>query len=111
MNHSNQVQPLMAALARVAEQYRCAVVCVRHPSKPGQSIVKVIHRGIGSVAFIGSVRTGLFVEQHPRDKDKVLLCQSKSNVGIKGRTQVFSKAEGMFLWCGVTRLDAELLGG
>jgi hypothetical protein len=47
----------------------------------------------------------------PRDKDKVLLCQSKSNIGTKGRTQVFSKAEGMFMWCGVTRLDAELLGG
>jgi hypothetical protein len=41
----------------------------------------------------------------------VLLTQSKSNVGSKGRTQVFSKAEGMFVWCGVTRLDAELLGG
>jgi hypothetical protein len=66
---------------------------------------------MGSVAFIGSVRTALFVEQHPQDKDKVLLCQSKSNVGTKGRTQVFSKAEGMFRWCGVTRLDAELLGG
>jgi putative DNA primase/helicase len=111
MNQANEVQPLMAALAKVAEHYRCAVVCVRHPSKPGPGIGKVIHRGMGSVAFIGSVRTALFVEQHPRDKDKVLLCQSKSNVGPKGRTQVFSKAEGMFLWCGITRLDAELLGG
>jgi hypothetical protein len=87
------------------------VVCVRHSSKPGPGIGKVIHRGMGSVAFIGSVRTALFVEQHPQDKDKVLLCQSKSNVGIKGRTQVFSKAEGMFVWCGISRLDAELLGG
>jgi len=111
MNQANEVQPLMAALAKVADTSRCAVVCIRHPTKPGQSIGKVIHRGMGSVAFIGSVRTGLFVEQHPRDKDQVLLCQSKSNVGTKGRTQVFSKAEGRFLWCGVTRLDAELLGG
>jgi hypothetical protein len=111
MNQANEVQPLMAALAKLAEKYRCAVVCVRHPSKPGQGVGKVIHRGIGSVAFIGGVRTGLFAEQHPRDKDKVLLTQSKSNVGSKGRTQVFSKAEGMFVWCGVTRLDAELLGG
>jgi hypothetical protein len=111
MNQANEVQPLMAALAKVAEHYRCAVVCVRHPSKPGPGVGKVIHRGMGSVAFIGSVRTALFAEQHPRDKDKVLLAQSKSNVGSKGRTQLFSKAEGMFVWCGVSRLDAELLGG
>jgi AAA domain len=111
MNRANEVQPLMRALARVAERYDCAVVCVRHPAKPGQGGGKVIHRGMGSVAFIGGVRTALFVEQHPLDKDKVLLCQQKSNVGTKGRTQVFSKAEGAFSWCGVSRLDAELLGG
>jgi AAA domain len=111
MNHATEVQPLMRAMARVAEHYGCAIVCVRHPSKPGQGGGKVIHRGMGSVTFIGGVRTGLFVEQHPLDKDKVLLCQQKSNVGTKGRTQVFSKAEGAFQWCGVSRLDAELLGG
>ena len=111
MNHATDVQPLMRALARVAEHYGCAIVCVRHPSKPGQGIGKVIHRGIGSIAFMGGVRTGIFVEEHPRDKDRVLLCQSKNNIGTKGRTQVFSKAEGVFSWCGVSRLDAELLGG
>jgi len=111
MNQANEVQPLMAALAKVAETYGCAIVCVRHPAKPGQGIGKVIHRGIGSIAFMGGVRTGIFVEQHPLDKDRVLLCQSKNNIGTKGRTQVFSKAEGAFSWCGVSRLDAELLGG
>jgi DNA repair protein RadA/Sms len=51
------------------------------------------------------------VEQHPSDPGKVLLAQSKSNIGPLGRTQVFTKYEGHFQWCGVSRLSAELLAG
>jgi hypothetical protein len=51
----------LAALARLAEYYHRAIVCVRHPSKPGQGMGKAIHRGLGSIDFIGAARTGLFL--------------------------------------------------
>lgn len=112
MHRANETRPLLTALAGLAAHHRCAVVCLRHPSKPGQGASgKAIHRGLGSVDFIATARTGLFVEQHPVDPGKVLLSQDKSNIGVYGRTQLFSKYEGQFLWCGVTRLTVEMYAG
>jgi RecA-family ATPase len=36
----------LASLTRLAGQYRCAIVCIRYPSKPEQSEGKVIHRSL-----------------------------------------------------------------
>jgi archaellum biogenesis ATPase FlaH len=111
IHRANEVQELLGQLNRLADRYRCAIVGVRHPAKPGQSIGKVIHRGLGSVGFIGTARTGLFVEQHPTNPARVVLAMSKSNLADMGRTQLFSKAQGRFTWCGVSRISAEVLGG
>jgi hypothetical protein len=110
MHRANETRPLLEALRRLAEEYQCAIVCIRHPAKSSQG-GKAIHRGLGSVDFIGAARTGLFVEQHPTDPTKALFAQSKSNIGPLGRTQVFAKAQGQFQWCGISRLSAELLAG
>src|SRR3989442_8901785 len=66
---------------------------------------------MGSQVFIGTVRLGLFVEEHPGDKDKVLVIHSKSNAGALRRTQIFSKQDGQFAWCGVTRIDGRMMAG
>jgi hypothetical protein len=66
---------------------------------------------MGSQAFIGRARLGLYVEEHPCDDTKVLLVQSKSNAGAKGITQVFSKQGGVFAWCGISRVNATMLAG
>jgi hypothetical protein len=110
MHRANETRPLLEALRRLAEQYQCAIVCIRHPAKSSQGS-KALHRGLGSVDFIGAARTGLFVEQHPLDPTKALVAQSKSNLGPLGRTLVFTKAEGQFEWCGRSRLSAEMLAG
>jgi hypothetical protein len=110
MHRANETRPLLEALRRLAEAYNCAIVCVRHPAKSSQG-GKAIHRGLGSVDFIGAARTGLFVEQHPLDPFQVLLTQSKSNIGPLGRTQIFGKEDGQFRWAGVSRLSAEVLAG
>jgi DNA repair protein RadA/Sms len=111
IHRANQVTDLLRQLANLAEKYRCAIVCIRHPSKPGQNIAKLIHRGTGSVAFIGMARLGIFVEEHPQDRTKVLLVQSKSNAGEVGVTQIFSKRAGKFEWAGVSRLDSHMMAG
>ena len=101
---------LLEALRRLAEEYRCAIVCIRHPAvKPGREGDS--SRARQRIDFIGAARTGLFVEQHPTDPGKVLLAQSKSNIGPLGHTQVFTKYDGHFEWCGVSRLSAEMLAG
>ena len=110
MHRANEVRPLLEGLRRLAEAYQCAIVCVRHPAKASQGS-KAIHRGLGSVDFVGAARSALFVEQHPSDQGKVLLAQSKSNIGPLGRTQLFTKYEGDFEWCGTSRLSAEMLAG
>jgi len=110
MHRANETRPLLDALRRLAEQYNCAIVCIRHPAKSSQG-GKALHRGLGSVDFIGAARTGLFVEQHPLDETKVLVAQSKSNIGPLGRTLIFSKEGGQFEWCGRSRLSAEMLAG
>jgi hypothetical protein len=111
MHRANETRPLMTELAKAAEAYRASILCVRHPAKPGTGGGKAIHRGLGSIDFIGAARTALFVESHPVDPDKALLMQSKSNIERKGRTQIFSKKDGVFEWCGVSRVDVELVAG
>jgi hypothetical protein len=110
INRANETRPLLAALHQLAEQYQCAIACIRHPAKAHQG-GKALHRGLGSVDFIGAARTGLFVEQHPLSETKVLVAQSKSNIGPLGRTLIFSKEGGQFEWCGRSRLSAEMLAG
>ena len=36
MFRANETRPLLDALRRLAEQYQCAIVCVRHPAKASQ---------------------------------------------------------------------------
>ena len=55
----------------------CAIVCVRHPAKPGEGIGKAMHRGLGSVDLIGAARTGLFIEHYPGDETRAFLAQTK----------------------------------
>jgi AAA domain len=111
INRANQVVETLEGLIDLAAQYHFALVCTRHPSKPGQNIGRLIHRGMGSQAFIGRARLALYVEEHPLDETKSLLVQSKSNAGGMGVTQVFSKARGEFAWCGVTRVNAQVMAG
>jgi DNA repair protein RadA/Sms len=110
-NRANQLKELLDPLTKLAATYRCAILASRHPAKPGQNNVKLIHRGANSMAIIGTARLGLFAEDHPIDKTKVLLLQTKSNTGAIGRTQIFSKDKGQFEWAGVSRITKEDLAG
>ena len=110
-NRANQLKELLDPLTKLAATYRCAILASRHPAKPGQNNVKLIHRGANSMAIIGTARLGLFAEDHPTDKTKVLLLQTKSNAGAIGRTQIFSKDKGQFEWAGVSRITKEDLAG
>ena len=87
INRANQVTAILGPLKTLAEQYACAILCSRHPAKCGQQVAKVLYRGLGSQAFAGTVRSGLFVEDHPDDETKFLLFHYKANADHTGRTQ------------------------
>jgi Bifunctional DNA primase/polymerase, N-terminal/AAA domain/Primase C terminal 2 (PriCT-2) len=111
IHRANVVTALLAPLKKLAEQYDCAILCSRHPAKPGQNVAKVLYRGMGSQAFVGTVRSGLFIEEHPGDFTKSLLVHYKANAGRLGCTQIFSKAEGKFEWAGASRITHRSLAG
>jgi hypothetical protein len=111
INRANVVTALLAPLKTLAEQYDCAVLCSRHPAKPGQQVAKVLYRGMGSQAFVGTVRSGLFVEEHPSDETQSLLVHYKANARGLGRTMIFSKAHGHFEWVRASRVTHRALVG
>ena len=108
IHRANQVPLILHELAALAKRYHVALVATRHPSKPGQNMGRLIHRGMGSQAFIGTARLALYVEEHPTDRTKSLLVQSKSNAGHPAITQVFSQGRRDVWWAGVTRVNAAI---
>jgi hypothetical protein len=110
-NRANVVTALLGPLRKLAEQYDCAILCSRHPAKGGQNVAKILYRGMGSQAFIGTARSGLFIEEHPDDRTKSIVVHYKSNTGAKGVSHLFSKAGGHFEWCGASRVSHDILAG
>ena len=70
MSRANETRPLFTRLKELAERSVLPVSCVRHPTKPGQNMNKVMYWGMGGMDFVGVARAGLFVEQHPNDPTK-----------------------------------------
>ena len=64
MYRANEVRPILAALVLLAEQYNCAIVCVRHLSKAPYS--RAIYRGLGSIDFTAAARSVLLVGSYRR---------------------------------------------
>jgi hypothetical protein len=113
MNNAAETRPLLEALALFARKYDCTVVCIRHASKGGgvDGNLSAMMRGGGATDITGAARTVLFVQEHPQIKTQALFMQVKANASIKGRTLLFSRADGAFQWQGVTRIDAEDIAG
>jgi hypothetical protein len=68
----------MLPLTELAAATGCCVLMVRHLNK--DTTMGALHRGGGSMAFIGAARSGLLVGQHPEDHGLVVLAQTKSNL-------------------------------
>jgi hypothetical protein len=111
MYRSNETRPLMSALKTAAERANCAILGVRHPGKSDHGS-RLMYRGQGNADIIGAARSGLWVQPHPTHPEtQTLLLQSKSNVGVLGRTVIFTREGGNFAWQGVSRLTESMLTG
>ena len=72
------VRRVLGMLAVIAERADCAILLVRHLRKEGAA--RAIHRGLGSIGFSASVRTGLLAARHPADPGRGVLAVTKANL-------------------------------
>lgn len=112
MNKATDMDPVLDRLAQLAQEFTVTIICVRHMAKgEGSESALGMMRGVGSVGIAGKARNMVSVIAHPTDPDLSLMVQTKTSHGGKGRILLFSKANGVFAWRGVTRLESEVIAG
>ena len=107
MHRANEIRQVMAALARIADKYQCAIVAVRHLTKSAQD--RPIYRGIGSIDFVAACRSVLLVGADPNDRQRRALIHIKSNLAEMGESVGYEIRNGSFFWTGPSDLTAECI--
>jgi AAA domain-containing protein len=108
MNSASAVRPVLARLAKVAEEAGIAIAFVRHLAKGTRD--KAIYRGLGSIDFTAACRSVLMVGFDPNDGDKRVVAHVKSNLAAPGPSLAHTLKGGRFAWAGRSSLSAEDLG-
>jgi hypothetical protein len=83
---------VLAELANVAEVYGCAIILVRHLAK-GQGR-PALHRGGGSIAFVGAARAAFLIGKNPDDDKSRVFAMTKTNFGPTVESLGFSIEAG-----------------
>jgi hypothetical protein len=94
-------------LGKLAEEFRCAVVIIRHLTKSGKD--KASYRGMGSIDFTAAARSVLLVGKDPDDETKRVVVQTKSSLAETGKSIAFAINDGKFEWLGHTEVTAQVL--
>ena len=104
MHRANEVRPVLAGLGRLAEEFSCSVVCIRHLRK--SACDRAVHRGLGSVDFAAAARSILLVGRDPEDDARRVMAQSKSSLAAEGQSLAFTLGDG-FHWAGTSELTPD----
>lgn len=99
MHRANEVRPVMAGLAGLAERTNSAVIVVRHLRKGGDGNGKRLYAGLGSIDFTASVRSVLQVEG-TKAGDRVIH-HIKCNIGPQGPSISYKVTDNGFEWGGI----------
>jgi len=105
MHRANEVRPVLSGLARLAEEYKCAVLLIRHLGK-GQKD-RAIYRGLGSVDFAAAARSILLAGQDPRNPQDKAIIHVKSSLAEIGPSIGYQIQDGKFFWTGISHLTAD----
>jgi hypothetical protein len=103
-HRANEVRPVLANLARLAERFDCAFIIVRHLSKGAQS--RALYRGLGSVDIVAAARSVLLAGHVPHDPTQRALVHLKSSCAPLGPAVGYRLDEKGFAWTGVSQLSA-----
>lgn len=91
-SHRDQdVRSVLAPLARLADEMRCAVLIVAHNNKSRG--VKALHRAGGSVGIIAATRSAFVVAADPEDPERRVLATIKSNLARPAVSLAYHLAE------------------
>ncbi len=104
MHRANEVRPVLAGLAGLAEKHNCAALCIRHLSKSPQG--RAIYRGLGTIDFAAAARSILLLGQDPENEQKRAIVQTKNSLEKKGAAIAYEIAEGKFSWKGLSDMTA-----
>ncbi len=77
-NRDQDVRRALQPLVDIARRTGAAIVMCRHLNKSGGG--QAIYRGQGSIGFIGIVRSGLMVGEHPELENTFVLAGQKHNL-------------------------------
>lgn len=102
MHRANETRTVMKKLARIAGDYHCAILVIRHLTKGTKD--KSIYRGQGSIDITASARSVLLVGVDPTDADSAAIVHIKCSLAKKGSTQGYTLAGGRFQWTGESSL-------
>lgn len=84
MHRANEIRPIMARVARLADQYQCAFLFIMHMSKMAGA--KAMYRALGSIDIAAVARSMLTVGRHPENPDIRVLCHEKSSLTETGQS-------------------------
>jgi DNA repair protein RadA/Sms len=94
-----EVGRFMYELFDIAKRTNAAIVLLRHLKKGGDSNPK--YRGLGSIAFFGSIRSGLQVEsEQDNGKPPGIATHHKHNLTGQAPAQRYGWVDGRFQWLG-----------
>lgn len=109
MHRANEVRPILAKLAVLAERYECVMLCIRHLSKGNAS--KALFRGMGSIDFSAAARSVLLVGADSQDESRKAMVHLKSSLAAAGNPVGYELSGDGFTWTGVSSVTAlDILG-
>jgi len=76
-NNNSDVRLILSPLAKIAEKYNLAIICISHNNKNASQ--QAIHRAIGSIGFIAACRSAYVVVKDNDDDNKRLFLPLKNN--------------------------------
>lgn len=99
MHRANEIRPIMAQLAYVADQLQCAIILIGHLNKA--SGMKSIHRGLGSIDITAAARSVLTVARDPKHPENRVILQIKNSLAPLGDPVAFTlDGDGRFQYLG-----------
>lgn len=104
-----EVTQAMGVFKKLAKDFNCAVLVLRHLTKGTGS---AMYRGQGSIAFSGSARVVMSVGVDPNDTETRVMCVTKINFakappGLAFRIDEKPKGKSAFVWGGFVNYSAQ----
>ena len=82
INRANEIRPVLANVAQIAEKYNCAILFCMHNNKSTQK--SAVYKALGSVDIPAVARSMLWIGRDPLDNNSRLLCHEKASLSEKG---------------------------